>query len=39
MNLPDHVKVLSLAEFAGSEKAYGGNATPSGFIFGLGTII
>ncbi|MEP6540855.1 hypothetical protein NDI47_01495 [Microcoleus vaginatus GB1-A2] len=39
MNLPDDVKVLTLAEFAEIEKTYGGNATPIGFIFGLGTII
>jgi len=37
--LPDDVKVLTLAEFAEIEKAYWGNATPIGFIFGFGTII
>ncbi|MEG4347135.1 hypothetical protein QUB70_28215 [Microcoleus sp. A003_D6] len=39
MNLPDDVKVLTLAEFAEIDKAYGGNAMPLGFIFGFGTII
>ncbi|PSB34345.1 ABC transporter permease DevC [Stenomitos frigidus] len=38
-NLPNDVKVMTLAEFAELEKTYWQNNTPIGFIFSLGTVI
>lgn len=38
-NLPDDVRVLTLAEFAKVEENYWANNTPIGFIFTLGTAI
>lgn len=37
--LPSDVSILTIEEFAEREKAYWGNSTPIGFIFGFGTII
>lgn len=37
--LPSDVSILTMEEFAEREKAYWGNSTPIGFIFGFGTII
>jgi putative ABC transport system permease protein len=36
-NLPDDVRVLTLAEFVEFEKNYWANSTPIGFIFAMGT--
>src|SRR5579883_121527 len=38
-NLPNDVRVMTLAEFAELEKVYWQNNTPIGFIFSLGTVI
>jgi putative ABC transport system permease protein len=38
-NLPNDVRVMTLAEFAELEKTYWQNNTPIGFIFSLGTVI
>lgn len=38
-NLPNDVRVMTLAEFAELEKDYWQNNTPIGFIFSLGTVI
>ncbi|MBW4501142.1 MAG: ABC transporter permease DevC [Scytonema hyalinum WJT4-NPBG1] len=37
--LPDDVLILTREEFANREKQYWSSSTPTGFIFGLGTII
>ncbi|MEG3851250.1 ABC transporter permease DevC [Microcoleus sp. herbarium19] len=37
--LPDDVLVLTLAEFGDREKQYWSSSTPTGFIFGFGTVI
>lgn len=39
VTLPDDVLVLTREEFANREKQYWSSSTPTGFIFGLGTII
>jgi putative ABC transport system permease protein len=38
-HLPDDVLVLTLAEFGDREKQYWSSSTPTGFIFGFGTVI
>jgi putative ABC transport system permease protein len=38
-NLPNDVSILTVEEFAQREKTYWANATPIGFVFGLGVIV